>query len=74
MKAILLFLILGWVLPLFNLKNTPVTSFSFHLVRNLIIVQPSANGMAGNIIVDNGVSEIILNNRYFDGRPTSEKF
>ncbi|HSF52522.1 MAG TPA: retropepsin-like aspartic protease [Algoriphagus sp.] len=74
MKAILFSLVLGWVVPLFNLKNTPVTSVSFHLVRNLIIVQASANEKEGYFIVDTGVSEIILNNRYFDGRPTSEKF
>lgn len=74
MKAILFFLVLGWVVPFFNLKNTPITSVSFHLVRNLILVQASANDKEGYFIVDTGASEIILNSRVFRGTPTEKKF
>lgn len=74
MKAILLFLVIGWVVPFFNLEKTPVTSVSFDLVRNLILVQASANDSEGYFIVDTGVSEVVLNKRFFHGTPTAEKF
>ncbi len=74
MKTILLLIVLGWVVPNFSLKNSPVTSVSFQLIHKLIIVEASVNGKEGFFIVDTGVSEVILNKRFFNGKPTGEKF
>jgi hypothetical protein len=74
MKAILFAIVLNVVVPFYSLSNPTVTSVSFQLTRNLIIVKASVNGREGLFILDTGVSEIILNNRYFNGMPTGEKF
>jgi len=74
MKAILLFLVLGWVVTFLDLKNSPVTSVSFQLVRNLILVKGSVNGREGHFILDTGASDVILNRRFFKGKPTTKKF
>lgn len=63
MKAILFFLVLGWVFPFLNLENDPVTTVSFQVVRKFIIVKASADGREGLFILDTGVSDVILNNR-----------
>lgn len=70
MKTILLFLILGWIVPFLDLKNPPVTSVSFQLIRNLILVKGSVNGKEGLFILDTGASEVILNRRFFNGIPS----
>lgn len=74
MKTALLYIVLGWIVPNFSLKNAPITSVSFQLIRNLIIVEASVNGKEGFFIVDTGVSEFTLNKRFFNGKPTGEKF
>ncbi|WP_194977166.1 retropepsin-like aspartic protease [Aquiflexum lacus] len=74
MKTILSFIVFGWIIPHYNLKNTPVTSIPFDLVQNLIIVKATANGKEGYFVVDTGVSETILNKRYFKGSATGIKF
>jgi hypothetical protein len=73
MKAIL-FAILLKVLPLSSFCNPTTTSVSFQLKRNLIVFHASVNGKDGLFILDTGVSEIILNNRYFKGRHANGKF
>lgn len=74
MKATLIAIVLYLMLPFYSLSNPAVTSISFQLTRNLIMVQASVNGKEGLFILDTGVSEIILNNRYFNGEPTGDKF
>jgi len=74
MKATLFAIVLYLVLPFYSFSNPSVTSISFQLTRNLIIVQASVNGKEGLFILDTGVSEIILNNRYFNGERTGDKF
>jgi predicted aspartyl protease len=74
MKTILFLLVLGWVVPFLNPKNAPVTSVSFQLTRNLILVKGSVNGKEGHFILDTGASDVILNNRFFRGKPTEKKF
>ncbi|WP_373495063.1 hypothetical protein [Aquiflexum sp.] len=74
MKTILLAIALDLLLPFYSLSNPAVTTIPFQLSRNLIIVQASVNGKSGLFIMDTGVSEIILNNRYFYGNPTDDRF
>ncbi|HSF52525.1 MAG TPA: hypothetical protein VLA71_02180, partial [Algoriphagus sp.] len=74
MKALIFSIVIGVVLPFINAKNPPITSVSFQIRRNLIIVKGSLDGREGFFILDTGASEVILNNRIFDGRPTEKKF
>ena len=62
MKAILFFLVLGWVFPFLNLKNSPVATVSFQVTRKLIVVQATVDGREGLFILDKGVSDVIPNN------------
>jgi hypothetical protein len=74
MKAILIAIVLYWGVPSDSISNPTTTKVSFHLSKNLIVVNASVNGKEGLFILDTGVSEIILNDRYFKGRHTKEKF
>ncbi len=74
MTSILTALVFHLLLPVYNLSNPAVTSVPFQLTKNLIIVQASVNGQNGLFIMDTGVSETILNNRHFKGKPTGDKF
>ncbi|AVR44017.1 hypothetical protein C7S20_01365 [Christiangramia fulva] len=74
MKAIIFAIVLDLLLPIYSWSNPTVTSVSFELTRELIIVKAAVNGREGLFILDTGVSEVILNNRYFNGRPTGDKF
>lgn len=47
---------------------------SFKLVGKLIVVQATVQGQSGNFILDTGVSNLILNAVYFEGRQTDKVF
>ncbi|WP_194775897.1 pepsin/retropepsin-like aspartic protease family protein [Pararhodonellum marinum] len=74
MKTIFIAIIMDLLLSLFSFSNPDVTRVPFQLIRNLVIVEASVNGKYGYFIMDTGVSEIILNDRYFNGKPTGDKF
>ncbi len=80
MKTMLIAIAFDLLLPFYSLanpiviSNPDVTTVPFQLTRNLVIVQASVNEKNGLFIMDTGVSEIILNNRYFKGKPTGNKF
>ncbi|WP_026968384.1 pepsin/retropepsin-like aspartic protease family protein [Algoriphagus terrigena] len=74
MKALLFSIALGVMLPFLSPKNAPVTSVSFQLIRNLILVKGSVDGREGLFILDTGASDMILNSRIFKGKPTEKKF
>jgi hypothetical protein len=74
MKTILIAIALDLLMPFYSLSNPAFTSVPFQLTRNLVIVEASVNGKNGLFIMDTGVSEIILNNRYFDGKSTGDRF
>jgi hypothetical protein len=50
------------------------TRIPFELIQKLIVVRATVNGIAGNFIVDTGVSGLILNNQYFKGRDSNKQF
>lgn len=74
MKSIFFAILLHFALPLYSLANPAITSVSFQLKKKFIIVQASVNGKRGHFIFDTGVSDIILNNKYFTGKLTGDKF
>lgn len=74
MKTILIALIFALMLPFYSMSNNSITTIPFQIVRNLVIVQASVNGKDGLFIIDTGVKDIILNNQYFTGKSTGEKF
>ncbi len=74
MKTILFFLALLISVPFYGQTNPPVTTVSFQLIRKLIIVNATVSGNEGLFILDTGVPDVTLNNRFFKGFPTGEKF
>jgi len=74
MKTIIIAFVFYLLVPFYCLSNPSVTSVPFYIIGNLVIVQASVNGKTGLFIMDTGVSEIILNNRYFYGKPTGDNF
>lgn len=74
MKTFVTFFVLVVSIPFFNSKNPPVTSVSFQLIRNLVLVKGSVDGKEGLFILDTGSSDLILNSRVFKGKPTQKKF
>lgn len=41
---------------------------------NLIVIQATVNNKQGNYIIDTGTSHILLNKRYFSGKPSDQYF
>lgn len=50
------------------------TSIPFQLMGKLIIIQASVDGQLGNFILDTGISDLLLNSRYFEGDQSGERF
>lgn len=50
------------------------TSVPFQLEGKLIIIQATVDGQVGNFILDTGISDLILNSRYFEGDQTGDRF
>ena len=74
MKRILITIVLDVVLSFYCLSNPVVTSIPFQLNKKFIIVHASADGKKGNFLLDTGVSEMILNNKHFNGKLTDSHF
>ncbi|WP_194775688.1 aspartyl protease family protein [Pararhodonellum marinum] len=74
MKTILIAIAFDLLLAFYGWSNPAVTSVPFELRNNLVIIHASVNGKNGLFIMDTGVPEIILNNRYFYGKPTGDRF
>jgi len=74
MKTVFIGLAFYLQVPFYCLSNPSVTSVPFYIIRNLVIVQASVNGKTGLFIMDTGVSDVILNDRYFYGKSTGDQF
>lgn len=59
-------LLLAGVLP--SLQASPKI-IPFRIVRNLMVIRATVNGQTGNYIFDTGIPGMVLNARYFEGRP-----
>ena len=66
MKALLSAIVLNVLLPFCSFSNPDVTSIPFQLHGKLVIVEAEVNGKRP-FHPRYGVSEIILNNQYFNG-------
>lgn len=56
-----------------TLKGT-YTTVPFQLEGKLIIIQATVDGQVGNFILDTGISNLLLNSRYFEGVQTEDRF
>ncbi len=50
------------------------TTISFQLVDKLIVIQARVDGRVGNFILDTGVPYLMLNAKYFKGKPVDKNF
>lgn len=67
----------GLLLCLFFVYGTPflhAENIKFTLIRNLIVVEASVGGLPGNYIFDTGTPNIVLNARFFEGRPVDRSY
>lgn len=46
----------------------------FQVEGKLIIIEATVDGQKGNFILDTGISELLLNNRYYEGHETSKRY
>ncbi|MBX2873048.1 MAG: retropepsin-like domain-containing protein [Saprospiraceae bacterium] len=57
-----------------NTLQGSYTTVPFHLEGKLIIIQATVDGQVGNFILDTGISDLLLNSRYFEGDQTEQRF
>ncbi len=55
-------------------SSADCTRIPFELIQKMIVVRAIINGVAGNFIVDTGVSGLVLNNQHFRGRDSNRQF
>ena len=61
------------ILTQFVSRTTGTESIAFQLIGNLIVVTATVDEKAGNYIVDTGVSVLILNQNFFQGKETEKE-
>lgn len=74
MASFKLYIALLLVVSFSNTLKGTYTSVPFQLEGKLIIIQATVDGQIGNFILDTGISDLLLNSRYFEGDQTEERF
>ncbi|PHN08258.1 retropepsin-like aspartic protease [Flavilitoribacter nigricans] len=73
-KEKIFWILIIWANLFSSLLANSNSSIPFRLVGKLIIIQAKVNGLTGNFILDTGISDVLLNSKYFKGKPTERVF
>lgn len=57
----------------FNTLQAQYATIPFQLAGKLIIIRATVGGQPGNFILDTGITDLVLNSRYFNGEPATAR-
>lgn len=74
MASFKLYIALFLMVSFNNILLGSYATIPFQVEGKLIIIEATVDGQKGNFILDTGISELLLNNRYYEGHQTSKRY